>query len=68
MTSGLRGSLLQLLEQRRHLGRVEVVHGEPLMHGGLDGVRHSAEAIPKLVFNAAQAGVQKSGVGQDERE
>jgi hypothetical protein len=53
LTSGLSGSLLQLLEQFRHLGRVEVVDGEPLMHGGLDGVCHSAEAVPKLVLNAA---------------
>jgi hypothetical protein len=33
LTSGLIGSLLQLPEQFSHLGRVEVVHGEPLMHG-----------------------------------
>jgi hypothetical protein len=31
-------------------------------------VCHSAEAIPKLVFDAAQSGVQKSGVGQHKRE
>ncbi len=29
---------------------------------------HSAEAVPKLVFDAAQSGIQKSRVGQHERE
>ena len=64
LTSGLRGSLLQLLEQCRHFGRVEVVDSKSLVDGGLDGVCNSAEAVPELVLDTAQAGVQESGVGQ----
>jgi hypothetical protein len=33
LTSGLVGSLLQLLEQLSHFSRVEVVHGKPLVYG-----------------------------------
>ncbi len=66
LTSGFISPLLQLLEQLGHFRRVEVIHCEPLVYGRLDGVGHSVKSISELVFDPGQAGVQKSGVGQNQ--
>ncbi len=38
------------------------------MYGGLDGVGDTAELDSQLILDSGQAGVQKRGVGQDQRE
>jgi hypothetical protein len=66
--SGLQGSLFQLFKQLGHLGRVEVVDGEPLVHCRLDGVSYPTKLISELIFDTAEPGVQKSWIGQNQRE
>ncbi len=67
-TSGLQGSFLQFTEELDHFGWIQIIDGEPLVNRRLNSVGDPAQLVSKLVFNPAQAGVQQSGVGQDQGE
>jgi hypothetical protein len=45
VTAGLAGLFLQLLIEQGKFCGIKVIHSEPLMNGGLDGVGHPSEAI-----------------------
>jgi hypothetical protein len=55
----------QLSEQSHQLGQVQVVDGEPLVHGGLDGVSDPMESSPELILQSRQLRVKQSRVEHD---
>jgi hypothetical protein len=67
-TSSLQGSLLQFTEELDHFSRIQIIDGEPLVNRRLNSMGDPAQSVSKLVFDPAQAGVQQSGVGQDQGE
>ena len=67
-TSGLQGSFLQFTEELDHFSWIEVIDGESLVNRRLNCMGDPAQPVSKLVFDPAQAGVQQSGVGQNQGE
>ncbi len=67
-TSGLQGSFLQFTEELDHFSWIEVIDGESLVNRRLNCMGDLSQPVSKLVFDPAQAGVQQSGVGQNQGE
>jgi hypothetical protein len=66
--SGLQGSFLQFTEELDHFSWIQIIDGESLVNRRLNSMGDPAQSVSKLVFDPAQAGVQQSGVGQDQGE
>jgi hypothetical protein len=58
VTSGFCCFGFQSLEQSDQFGGIEIVHCQPLVHGCLNGMSHSAKSTSKLVLKPGETGVK----------